>query len=438
LNLPLDKTLQQSSFAGTLTPEQIVYARKDAEVLIPLMMSLGRSIDREGLTRACEVEMQALPAFVWLSQSGVPFDRPAWKALADQAATESASLVQHLDHDAPKRPGEFFSSWNWGSPVQVKEVLALLGWDIDTSCDAQLALINHPFAELIRRHRSASKRLTTYGHDWLDHVASDGRVYPNWRQLGAASGRTSCQTPNMQQIPRGTDYRKCVRAGEGKTLIKADYATLQMRIAAKFSRDPALVKIFQEGADPHTETAKSTLGKSTITKEDRQIAKSQNFGLLFAMSAKGLQIYAKTTYGVDFTEQEAEKHRATFFKTYPGLARWHAETKRLHCRETRGTTGRRRKLPVNASDTWRLNSPVQADEADGLKSALGLLWQRRADCPSAYPVLAIHDEIVIEVVESEAEQAKAWLEAAMMDGMAPLLDPVPCLVESTVKKTWGG
>jgi DNA polymerase-1 len=156
------------------------------------------------------------------------------------------------------------------------------------------------------------------------------------------------------------------------------------------------------------------------------------------MSAKGLQIYAKTTYGVDFTEQEAEKHRATFFKTYPGLARWHAETKRLHCRETRGTTGRRRKLPVNASDTWRLNSPVQADEADGLKSALGLLWQRRADCPSAYPVLAIHDEIVIEVVESEAEQAKAWLEAAMMDGMAPLLDPVPCLVESTVKKTWGG
>jgi DNA polymerase-1 len=88
--------------------------------------------------------------------------------------------------------------------------------------------------------------------------------------------------------------------------------------------------------------------------------------------------------------------------------------------------------------TEKLNIPVQGTGADGLKQALALLWERRTDCPGAFPVLAVHDEIVVEADATAAAAAVEWLKRAMGDGMQPLLDPVPCVVEVTVGRTWGG
>jgi DNA polymerase-1 len=85
-----------------------------------------------------------------------------------------------------------------------------------------------------------------------------------------------------------------------------------------------------------------------------------------------------------------------------------------------------------------LNSPVQGSGADGLKLALALLWERRAECPGAFPVLAVHDEIVVECDAGQADAAAAWLRQAMLDGMTPLLDPVPVEVEVRIARTWGG
>jgi DNA polymerase-1 len=89
-------------------------------------------------------------------------------------------------------------------------------------------------------------------------------------------------------------------------------------------------------------------------------------------------------------------------------------------------------------DTLRLNSPVQGSGADGLKLALALLWERRDQCPGAFPVLAVHDEIVVEADAGQAGAAAAWLKQAMLDGMAPLIDPVPVEVEVAVGTTWAG
>jgi DNA polymerase-1 len=89
-------------------------------------------------------------------------------------------------------------------------------------------------------------------------------------------------------------------------------------------------------------------------------------------------------------------------------------------------------------DTERLNSPVQALEADGAKRALALLWERRGECPGAFPMLAVHDEIVVEADADWADAAAAWLKAAMVDAMAPLVAPVPVEVDVKVAKTWGG
>jgi DNA polymerase I-like protein with 3'-5' exonuclease and polymerase domains len=211
------------------------------------------------------------------------------------------------------------------------------------------------------------------------------------------------------------------------------------------------------GEDIHTRTAQQVLGVAAVGKQARQLAKAVNFGLLFGMGARGFRDYAKANYGLDLSESQAADYRAAFFRAYPGLRAWHetvrADVKRRFAGdpngrfETRTLAGRRRLLKVAKQKgdgtgypnvTEALNTPVQGTGADGLKLALAFLWERRHECPTAVPVLAVHDEIVVECDAGTAEAVRAWLEVAMTDAMRPLIDPVPIAVESTVGPTWGG
>jgi DNA polymerase I len=178
------------------------------------------------------------------------------------------------------------------------------------------------------------------------------------------------------------------------------------------------------------------LGKDEVAKSDRQLAKALNFGLLYGMGAKGLQGYSRTAYGVELTEEQAVEYRARFFRTYPKLAAWHRQVGRSgeQLVETRTIAGRR--LLGVKRFTEKLNTPVQGSGADGLKLALGLLWERRVQAPGAFPIMAVHDEIVIEADARRAEEAQAWLKAAMIDAMSPLAEPVPVEVESSIGTTW--
>jgi DNA polymerase-1 len=439
--LKLAKELQTSDWSGPLSAEQLAYAWRDVAVLLPLFQTQHRELVRTGLVRTSDIELRALPAFVWMSQTGVPFNREAWITLAERAAAEKGRLEKELDQAAPAKGGEGLfgklDCWDWESPKQIGEVLGQLGFDVTTTADAQLAVIDHPVTRLLRQHRAQNQLVKMYGLNWVEKAAISGeRVFPSWKQIGTASGRTSCQSPNMQQVPRSGGYRACVAAPPGRMLVKADYSTLQMRIAAKWAKDDVLLRIFQANEDPHAETAKLLLGKSSPSKTDRQIAKSANFGLLFGMSPEGLRTYAKTTWGVDMTPEQAETYHRRWFNGYPGLKRWHEETKRQHVHETRAASGRRRLLPPSAPDTWRLNSPVQGDEADGLKLALALLWERRAECPGAFPILAVHDEITVECPEEGVDQVSHWLREVMVEGMTPFLEPVPVAVDVKIQKTW--
>src|SRR5262249_1960405 len=155
----------------------------------------------------------------------------AWQALARAADEEADRLRRELDRAAPTKPGELFDGWNWDSPAQVKQALALAGCEVEGTADEQLAGAGHPLADLVRRYRDARKRGGTYGAGWLKHVSPDGRVYPSWRQIGSRAGRMSCSGPNMQQLPRG-EYRRCVAAPPGRVLVKADYSQIELRIAA--------------------------------------------------------------------------------------------------------------------------------------------------------------------------------------------------------------
>src|SRR5262249_33421383 len=194
---------------------------------------------------------RCLPALVWAGTNGVAFDKARSQGLAEQAAAEAERLAAELDAAAPTDPDVLITGWNWDSPVQVKRCLALAGHAVDSTDDDTLAAVNHPLARLLRDYREAKKKVTTYGADWLKYVAADGRVYPNWRQIGAASGRMSCSGPNLQQLPRG-QYRHCVVAPPGRVLVKADYSQIELRIAAKITGDQALLDVYQRGEDLHT------------------------------------------------------------------------------------------------------------------------------------------------------------------------------------------
>jgi DNA polymerase-1 len=441
LGIDLPKDQQKADWsAHRLTEEQLQYAARDAAVLCPLHKALTPKVRDTGQQRVADAEGRCLPAMAWLSASGVGFDRPAWEALAKDAEQEQERLAERLDEQAPARPGYLTKqgAWNWGSLPQVKEVFHLLGYDLDSTDDDALAAAAHPLAELLRQWRSAQRLATTYGKKWLKNVSDDGRVYAGWNQLGSDAGRMSGKKPNLQQVPRLDAYRRCFTAPDGRVLVTADYSQIELRIACKIAHEGNMLDAYRRGEDLHTLTARRVLGIDEVTKRHRQLAKALNFGLLYGMGAQGFRAYAQSQYGVELTEEEAGRYRDAFFKSYPALASWHAKVRKDHAPETRTLLGRRRLLGPKEPDTERLNSPVQGTGADGLKLALGLLWDRRAEVPGAFPVLVVHDEIVVECGLDQAPAVEAWLRKAMVDAMAPLIDPVPVEVETKVGKTWGG
>ena len=204
--------------------------------------------------------------------------------------------------------------------------------------------------------------------------------------------------------------------------------------------EPAMLETFREGEDVHTITAKSITGKEEVTKEERKLAKAVNFGLIFGQGAEGLKDYASNSYGV---EMSLRRRTPTGSDSSRPTGASHAGTRRS-ARLDRGssTPARcREAAPGRALLHEHLNAPVQGTAADGMKMALALLWERRDECPGAVPILAVHDEIVVECDEGDAEKAEAWLKKAMVDGMDAVVnvtDPkVPIEVETSVSQAWG-
>jgi DNA polymerase-1 len=456
LGKALDKSEQESDWSRpTLAPTQYAYAAADAEVLLPLAEALKSKLAAADLTATAELEMRALPGVAWAAP--VTVDAAAWSAIADAAAAEVTRLADEMTALAPNR-GDLFESRNWSSVEQVKAAFDSLGITLGSTDDDALAALDHPLAEKLRDYRAATKRTGTYGKGWLRKHAGDGRVLPSWNQLGAESGRMSCSHPNLQNIPRGSEYRRCFVARPGHVLVKADYSQIELRVAAKVADEKVMIAAYRDGRDLHTLTAARITGKAEgdVTKADRQMAKAVNFGLLYGMGWKSLRGYALANYGVVLTDDQARDYRAAFFGAYPGLAAWHRRTrdritrlgrafKTVH--EVRTLGGRRRTLPLfkkNAEGTLypnvtdALNTPVQGTAADGLKIAVALLWERRMEALGAVPMIFCHDEIVVEVPEGDAANAREWVRCCMTEALTPVIEPVPIEVEVTVGRTWGG
>jgi DNA polymerase I len=439
LGQTLDKGEQRSDWSGPLDDAQYAYAARDAAILLPLAEHLDAALAAADLITIAEVEMRALPAVAWLEQTGAPFDAEAWADLSDAAVAEQIRLEYELTALTGTENLFGEGTINWASPAKVLGLLQARGHGIDDTTEATLLALadQEPLARLLLAHREANRKASVYGIEMAAKYVSPrtGRIHADYLQLGSRAGRMSCQRPNLQQVPRERAYRACFRPAAGRVLVKADYSQIELRIAAEITGDARMLAAYQQGQDLHGLTAAAVLQKpvEAVDAEARQLAKALNFGLLYGMGATTLREHAASGYGVHLTEPEAQQFRSAFFRAYPGLLRWHRRQPDGPV-ETRTLAGRRR-LNVGRF-TEKLNSPVQGTGADGLKLALGLLWERRAECPSAVPVLCVHDEIVVECAAAEADAARRWIEAAMSDGMQRWLPRVPVVVEAQIGNDW--
>jgi DNA polymerase-1 len=456
LGIAVDKAEQTSKWSGELSHQQLVYAAKDAAVLLPLADRLQADLATAALTQIAEIENRCLLAMSWMELCGLPIDREQWLDRAAEETHRAQALHAHLaaligqpytngNGNGLHLNGE--PSVNWNSPEQVLEVFRARGQALaNTTSQSLFALIGKdPLAEMLIEYKEAKMRASTYGASWIkDHLHTvTGRVHADYFQLGSAAGRMSCTKPNVQNLPRSGNYRKSVCPDEGRAIVKADFSQIELRIAAVLADDTNMLTAFRSGEDLHKLTAAKVLGISLeeVGKEHRQLAKALNFGLLYGMGAKRLQGNAATEYKVSLTESQASAHRKRFFSAYPGLARWHAHTgARLEEEvelETRTLTGRRRQ--GISKYTVALNSPVQGTGADGLKLALARLYEHRAEVPDVQLIACVHDEIVAECPADEAEQTAAWLQHHMTAAMTEIIgDSVPVEVETTIGRDWAG
>lgn len=204
-----------------------------------------------------------------------------------------------------------------------------------------------------------------------------------------------------------------------------------------------MINAYKTGADLHRLTAATVLGKqeSEVTKEDRQLAKSVNFGLLYGQSASGLVRYAASSYGITLTEAQAKSIRAAFFRNYTRLRNWHNRSYNLAEQgvgEVRTRAGRRRLVPKSAS-VWErftalVNTPVQGGTADGMKRAITLVASRLPE--GAALVSTVHDELVVECREQDADAVRSILNDSMTEAMAALFPEVTIEAETTPCDTW--
>ena len=279
-----------------------------------------------------------------------------------------------------------------------------------------------------------------------EYVSGD-RIHCRLHPLTADSGRFSCTEPNLQQVPSehvAPGLRGCFRAAPGHVLVVADYAQIELRVAAHLAPCDALRAVFREGRDPHRATAATLTGKpeAEVSTRERQLAKAVNFGFLFGMGAPRFRSYAKDSYGVELDMPQAQRAREAFLRTFPGIAAWHAKVGRLGRQHppraitVRTALGRRKRFAADRfSFNAALNIPVQGTAADGFKLAMTRLQPRLAAL-GGRGILCVHDEYLAEIPTAHAEEGRAVVEQTMREAMQEVVASVPIAVEAAIAQSW--
>lgn len=379
--LTYPNTNKKSDWIDVLSLDQYQYAARDAAILLPLREAMIRDLQSEDMVDVARLEFACMFAVVEMELTGIQLDLDRWervgKQLEQQKKTASTSLNQYLQRPFVQLTlfGESGDVLNLDSHQQVLKALKDEGIPIQNTARNQLVPLadKYPIVRDLLDYRKATKALQSFIYSVPKTIHPvTGRVHPNYHQIGASTGRFSCGHPNLQQIPRSKEFRSCFVAKPDHKLVIADYSEIELRVIAEVSRDETMVQAYTTGQDLHRLTASLVANKpiDDVTKQERQAAKAINFGLVYAMGARGLQAYAQTTYGVAMTLDEAELFRKRFFEAYWGVANWHNAVRTSKSTVARTLGGRKHRFKDNAGVSGLYNWSVQGTAADIVKQAL--------------------------------------------------------------------
>ncbi len=444
------------TFDRVAIAEATRYSAEDADVTFRLQALLKPKLAAEGLATVYEtLERPLVPVLAEMEQAGIAIDPVLLRKLSNDFAQDMAKLEKQIH----KLAGEEF---NLASPKQLGDILfgkfSLPGgkktktgaWSTDADALEELAAQGHEIAQAVLDWRQLAKLRGTYTDALPTYINKNtGRVHTSFAMASTSTGRLASTDPNLQNIPIRTEAGRRIRAAfvaeKGKKLISADYSQIELRLLAHVADIAALKEAFAKGLDIHAMTASEMFGVPVegMPSEVRRRAKAINFGIIYGISGFGLA--GQLGIGRD----EANAYIKKYFERFPGIRAYMERTKefarehgyvetlfgrRVHIREINS------KIPGlrGGAERAAINAPIQGSAADVIRRAMIRVPEALAEARlSAKMLLQVHDELVLEAPEAEAEKTCKLVAQVMEKAALPAIAlSVPLVVEARAAANW--
>lgn len=447
---------KQKTFAEIDIESATKYAAEDADVTLRLWKLFRSEVHKAGVERVYQRLERPLPAIVaGMEAHGVKVDGQ----MLSRLSSDFAQGMARLEAEAYEVAGHDF---NLGSPKQISEILfvemALPGgkktktgaWSTDVRVLEDLAASGHELPRTILNWRTLQKLKSTYTDALKEAINPEtGRVHTSYSLTGASTGRFASNDPNLQNIPIRTEEGRKIReafiAEPGHKLISADYSQIELRLLAHIADIGPLKDAFHEGLDIHAMTASEMFGEPIegMDPMTRRKAKAINFGIIYGISAFGL------ANQLSIGRAEAKDYIDQYFEKFPGIRAYMDETKRFARDNGYVKTIMGRKIWVRGindkngahrgfAERQAINAPIQGSAADVIKRAMIKMPKaiQKAGL-DAKMLLQVHDELIFEVPEEEAEATCDLVINTMRDAPFPALDlSIPLVVEAESGDSW--
>lgn len=429
------------------------YACEDADVTLKLKNRLEKEIEKENLQKlAYDIEFPVVEVLTDIEYNGIKVDQLILKEIEEELNIESAKLKEEIfgicgfdfNLDSPKQLGEVLFEKMGIPPVKKTKT----GYSTDNQVLTELSH-EHEIAKKIVDYRSLTKLNSTYVTALPKLInKKTGRIHTTFNQTVASTGRLSSTNPNLQNIPIKTDYGKEIRKAfvakdSNYEIMSADYSQIELRIMAYYSGDEHLINAFNEGIDIHSATASKLFGKklSDVTQDDRRVAKTVNFGIMYGLGSFGLsqRLGISRAYSKEIIDN--------YFESYPGIKNFMDEIIESTRQKTYAETiyGRRRYFKnINSSnhnirtqdERAAINLPIQGSASDMIKLAMISVhkYLKNNSNIDAKMILQVHDELLFEVNKKDLEELTINVKNLMQNALS--LDKVPILVETGHGENW--
>ncbi len=398
---------------------------------------------------AKEIEWPVIEVIAAMEFEGIQLDTSHLERINDQITDIISDMEQQIY-------GHANQEFNIGSPHQLADILfenlqlpkegikkGKTGFSTAASELDKLRGI-HPIIDLITQWREVTKLKNTYVDTLPKQIDDHSRLHTTYSLTTAQTGRLSSNDPNLQNIPVRTELGKEIRtafvAGPGKMLVSADYSQFELRLAAYLANDEELIDMFNRDVDIHTATAAEIYGREPedVTKNMRREAKVVNFGIMYGLSAHGLVVATGMSY------EQAQHFIKRYFEVRPKLVRYIDSIKEQAKKNgfVENIFGRRRPTPDIHSSNFMVregamraavNMPFQGSAADIMKLAMVKIGEKLKDSDCKM-LLQIHDSVIVECPESEAEKTAELLKETMENAYKL---PVRLTVDTSIGKNWG-